>query len=172
VIDGSHAGEVCTADTSDAIYDATEIGESLEVVYLEWKPGECELASTIEASGWIIWFMVAVTGSIFVGLIAIGVTLSRSFTLPVYPKRRMRVEPSEVRCHACDEVMEEGYLPLVSAIQWRRIGEPIGLPHALKGLAGTVGWRGRPRLHAFRCSTCEIVSFQYGKASDDRPGQP
>jgi hypothetical protein len=67
--------------------------------------------------------------------------------------------------------MEEGYLPLVSGIQWRKGSEPIGLPHALKGLAGTVGWRGRPRLHAFRCSRCEIVSFQYGKPSDNQLGQ-
>ncbi|MBW2542472.1 MAG: hypothetical protein JRF15_10300 [Deltaproteobacteria bacterium] len=171
VIDGPHVGEVCTADTSVAIYDATEIGESLEVVYVAWKPGECELSSTVEASGWIIWFMVAVIGSILAGLIALGVTLSRSFTLPVNPKRRMRADPAEIRCHVCGEAMEEGYLPLVSAIQWREIGEPIGLPHALKGLAGTVGWRGRPRLHAFRCSACEVVSFQYGKPSDDRPGQ-
>jgi hypothetical protein len=171
VVGGPHAGEVCTADTSVAIYDATEIGESLEVVYIEWKPGECELDSTIEASGGVIWFMAAVIGSILAGLIALGVTLSRSFTRPVHPKRRMRVEPGEVRCHACGEAMEEGYLPLVSGIQWRKVGEPIGLPHALKGLVGTVGWRGRPRLHAFRCSTCEIVSFQYGKPSDNQPGQ-
>ncbi len=171
VIDGPHAGEVCTADTSVAIYDDTEIGESLEVVYVEWKPGECELASTIEASGWLLWFVVAVIGSILAGLIALGVTLSRSFTRLVNPKRRMKVEAGEVRCHVCGEAMEEGYLPLVSGIQWRRIGEPIGLPHALKGLAGTVGWRGRPRLHAFRCSTCEIVSFQYGNPSENRPGQ-
>jgi hypothetical protein len=172
IVDGPNAEEVCTADTSVAIYDATEIGESLEVVYIEWKPGDCELASTIEASGWIIWFVVAVIGSMLAGLIALGVTLSRSFTRLVNPKRRMRVESGEVRCHVCDEPMEEGYLPLVSGIQWRKAGEPIGLPHALKGLAGTVGWRGRPRLHAFRCSACEIVSFQYGKPSDDRPCQP
>ena len=171
VVDGPHAGQACTADTSVAIYDATEIGESLEVVQVEWKPGECELASTIEASGRLLWFVLAVIGSILAGLIALGIVLTRSFTRPVDPRRRMQVEIGEVRCHACGQAMEEGYLPLVSAIQWRKIGEPIGLPHALKGLAGTVGWRGRPRLHAFRCSTCEIVSFQYGNSSGRQPGQ-
>jgi len=171
VTDGPHAGEACTADTSVAIYDATETGETVEVVYVEWKPGECELVSTISASGRIFWLMTAVIGSMLAGVIALGVTLSRSFTRPAYPKRRMRVERGEVRCHVCREVMEEGYLPLVSGIQWRMPGDAVGLPHALKGLPGTVGWCARPRLHAFRCAQCEVVSFQYGDPSHCRSGK-
>ena len=54
---------------------------------------------------------------------------------------------------------------LLAALHWRAIEEPIGMPHALSGLPGTVGWRTRPRLHGFRCATCSIVTFKYG----DRP---
>lgn len=54
----------------------------------------------------------------------------------------------------------------MAGIHWRQPGQPIGLPHALRGLPGTVGWRARPRLHVFRCVPREIVTFQYG---DPRP---
>jgi hypothetical protein len=58
--------------------------------------------------------------------------------------------------------MAEGYLPILSGIHWRRPDQPIGLPHALSGMPGTVGWKGRPCLHAFRCEACRIVTFGYG----------
>jgi hypothetical protein len=79
----------------------------------------------------------------------------------------MQADPREVRCPACGKAMDEGYVPLLSGMSWRRIGEPIGLPHALTGMPGTVGRRGRPRLHAFRCVPCEIVTLQVGL-----PGAP
>ena len=33
---------------------------------------------------------------------------------------------------------------------------------AIGGFPGTVGWRGRPLVHAFRCTGCEILALQYG----------
>ena len=59
--------------------------------------------------------------------------------------------------------MAEGYLATLSGIHWRDAGQPIGLPHALGGLPGTVSMRRRPMLHAFHCAHCEVVSFQYGR---------
>jgi hypothetical protein len=162
ITEGPHAGEACTADTSPAIFDATELGDVLEVVHFDSRPGECELSSTIEASAQLLWILSGGLGFALLGILAIGTFLTRSFTRPVYPLRRIAADPRGVRCPACGTEMDEGYLPVLSGIHWRKLGEPIGLPHALGGLPGTVGWRGRPRLHAFRCVPCEIVMFQYG----------
>jgi hypothetical protein len=57
ITEGPHAGEACTADTSLAIFDATELGDVLEVVRLDSRPGECELSSTIEASAQLLWII-------------------------------------------------------------------------------------------------------------------
>lgn len=161
---GPHAGEACTADTSAEIFAATEEGQGLEVVYVEWKPGSCELASTIAASARLLWIIAGGLATVVASLLLLGVFLHRSFTRPVHPPRRMDAPPGEVRCPACGKAMDEGYVPLLAGVHWRRLGEPIGLPHALGGLPGTVGRRGRPRLHAFRCVPCEILTLQYGAA--------
>ena len=60
--------------------------------------------------------------------------------------------------------MEEGYLPLQAGVPWRKPGEPIGLANAFHGLPGTVaGLCKRPRVHAYRCEPCEVVTFRYGR---------
>jgi hypothetical protein len=148
---GPDAGESCTADTSLNIYEGTEVGDTLEVVRLESKPGECELTTTIYASAQMLWIISGGVGLVVVGLFALGGVLTRSFTQSVVPKRRIEIDPREVRCPACEKRMDEGYLAVLSGIHWRNAGEPIGLPNALSGLPGTVGWRGRPTLHGFRC---------------------
>jgi hypothetical protein len=163
ITDGPHAGEGCTADTSPAIFDATEVGDALEVVRPDWKLGECELSSTIEASAQLLWVISGGLGFALLGIFAFGFFLTRSFTRPRYPTRRIGVDSRDVRCPACGKEMDEGYLAIIAGIHWRKLGDPIGLPHALGGLPGTVGRRGRPRLHAFRCVPCEIVTFQYGQ---------
>ena len=101
-------------------------------------------------------------------LVLLGSVVTRSFTRPVYPARRMRVSPGDVRCPACGKAMDEGYLPILSGIHWRKLGDPIGLPHALQGLPGTTSLRTRPRLHAFRCTPCEILTLQYGEPAAER----
>jgi hypothetical protein len=161
--EGPHAGQGCTADTSRSIFEATQKGDLLPVVYVEWKPGECELESTIEASAWVLWSFIALLGFLCLLLIGLGAFLHRTFRRPRDPRRRMPVEPRDMRCPVCGKAMDEGYVPLLAGLHWRRIGDPVGLPHALHGLPGTVGWRERPRLHAFRCVPCEIVTLQYGE---------
>jgi hypothetical protein len=162
IVEGPHAGHACTADTSPAFFAATELGTEVEAVYVDWKPGECELSSTIEASAALLWFISGALAFPVAGILAFGAFLTRSFTRPVVPARRIAADPSDLRCPACGKQLDEGYLAILSGIHWRELGQPIGLPHALRGLAGTVGWRARPRLHAFRCVPCEIVTFQYG----------
>lgn len=159
---GPHGGQACTADTSLALYEATPEGALLEVVVVDWKPGTCELSSTIDASGRLLWSFVGVLAAAVLGLLALGAFVHRSFTRAAHPRRRMPVAARDVRCPVCGKAMDEGYLPLLAGLHWRRPGEPVGLPHALRGLPGTVGWRERPRLHAFRCAPCEIVTLQYG----------
>lgn len=166
---GTHAGMSCTAGTSAEIYESMEPGARLEVVYLDAKPGDCELVSTIEASRLVLALFVGMLGGILVFLTGIGVLLTRTFTRPGAPERRMEADPREVRCPACGKRMEEGYVPLLAGLHWRTPGQPVGLPHVLSGLPGTVGRRSRPRLHAFRCVPCEVLTLQYGRP-DARSG--
>lgn len=167
--EGSHAGTSCTAGTSAAIYEATEPGERLAVVYLDAKPGDCELVTTIEASRTVLALFVGLLGGVLTFLIGVGIFLTRSFTRAGEPDRPMHADPRDVRCPACGKAMDEGYVPLVAGLHWRARGEPIGLPHALRGLPGTVGMRGRPKLHAFRCVPCEILTLQYGRPDGRTP---
>jgi hypothetical protein len=160
--DGSQAGNSCTARTSSAIHAAAEPGQTFEVVYFGERPGDCVLASTMGASRIVLFAIIGGLAGLLLLLVGVGVWLQKSFSRPAAPRRRMRVVPDSVRCPSCGGAMDEGYLPLLAGTHWRRLGEPIGLPHALGGLPGTVGWRGRPLVHAFRCAGCEILTFQYG----------
>jgi hypothetical protein len=165
---GSQIGQACTAGTSKAIYDAAQSGQSFEVVYFEERPGDCVLSSTVEKSGLLLWSLTVAIGSVLLLIVGIGFWLQRSYTTPRAPQRRMDADPGAVRCPSCASQMLEGYLPLLAGIHWRSLGEAIGVPHALSGLPGTVGRLARPRLHAFRCASCEIISFQYGEAGGSR----
>jgi hypothetical protein len=142
---GTQAGQACIASPSRAIYESTEPGASLEVVYFEERPGDCVLTSTIEASGLLLFAVSAGLAAVLLLLLAGGLAIHRSFARRVVPRRPMPVPPGSVRCPVCGGTI------------------PIGLPHALSGLPGSVGWRGRPVLHAFRCTGCEILTLQYGK---------
>lgn len=153
--------QACTAKTSAAHYESAQMGDPLEVVYFDDRPGECVLVATVENSGLVLW---SISGVLFFGLllvVSLGLWLQRTFTRPQAPRRRML--QGRIACPGCGKDMEEGYVPLLAGLHWREIGEPIGLPHALRGLPGTVGWRERPRLHAFRCQSCELLTLQYGE---------
>jgi hypothetical protein len=156
--------QACTAKTSAAHYESLQTGDPLEVVTLDDRPGECVLVATVENSGLVLW---SISGVLFFGLLlalALGLWLQRTFTRPEAPRRRMLVD--RMTCPGCGKEMEEGYVPLVAGLHWREIGEPVGLPSALRGLPGTVGWRERPRLHSFRCQACELLTLQYGQPFD------
>jgi len=112
----------------------------------------------------VLWALTG--GFASVALLLLGITLGihRSYARPGFPQRRMDLDPGAVACPACGGKMAEGYLPVLAGVHWREPGAPVGLPNALSGLPGTVGWRRRPLVHAFRCGTCEIISFQYGRS--------
>jgi hypothetical protein len=160
--DGARAGRHCTAKTSRSHLARLAPGDALEVVVPEGRPDECVLVATLENSAALLW---AIGGGValFLGmLVAAGLALQRSFTRRLPPTTRFDLASGGLACPRCDAPMSEGYLPLLAGLHWREPGQPVGLPHALSGLPGTVGWRGRPRLHAYRCTQCEIVTLQYG----------
>jgi hypothetical protein len=167
---GPHAGRICSANAPLSVYERAEPGASLPVVYLAERPGDCVLASTVETSAFLLWALVPGLVCVVLLFLGIGIWLQRSFTRPGLPRNPMQVAPDAVACPVCGAGMVEGYLPLLAGVHWREIGEPIGLPHALGGLPGTVGWRGRPLLHAFRCAGCEVITFRYGFAKPVRIG--
>jgi hypothetical protein len=166
---GSQAGHACTAGASAAVFDASEVGDVLEVVYFEARPGDCVLVSTVENSGLLLWALTGGVAGLLLLVVAGGLTLHHSFAMPRHPARRMALAAAAPHCPVCAAPMAEGYLPLLAGVHWREPGAPIGLPHALSGLPGTLGWRNRPALHAFRCAACEIVSFQYGHPAGTDP---
>ncbi len=153
---GPQRGETCTAR------GRAEAGDLLPVVHLPERPGECELEATVEASGALLWAISGALAAIALLLVWIGLVLQRSFREPGVPARRIETGEAPA-CPTCAEGMAEGYVVPLAGVHWRQAGEPVGLPHALGGLPGTVGWRGRPRLHAFRCTQCEVLTLRYGK---------
>jgi hypothetical protein len=116
----------------------------------------------------VLWFVSGGLGLLLLMILGFGIWVHRSYITAGLPQRRMEVDPGAVQCPVCGGKMDEGYLPLLAGMHWRLLGEPIGLPHALSGLPGTVGWRGRRLVHAFRCSGCEVITFQYGDSPAER----
>jgi hypothetical protein len=165
---GTRSGEACTAKTSAAHHEALEIGDPLAIVHRADRPDECVLVATIENSAIVLWSLTAGLGGVVLLILAGAVLITRSFTASPFLTSYMDVDAKRVSCPQCGAEMAEGYLALLAGLHWRDAGEPIGLPHALSGLPGTVGWRARPRLHAFRCESCSIVTFKYGLESARR----
>jgi hypothetical protein len=164
---GSRAGNACTASTSQGHHEALRIGELLAVVYRTERPGECVLLATLENSAALLWSLTGAIGVVILLILWAGVAAQRSFTAPAFLTSYLDADAKDVTCPQCGAEMVEGYLALLAGLHWRQIDEPIGMPHALRGLPGTVGWKTRPRLHGFRCERCSVVTFKYG----DRPGE-
>lgn len=159
---GSWEGHACTASTSRAHHQALRIGDALAVVYRAERPGECVLAATLENSAALLRSLTGAIAIVFLLILWAGVIVHRSFTATVFLTSYLDADAKDVTCPQCHAEMTEGYLALLAGLHWRRIDEPIGVPHALSGLPGTVGWRARPRLHGFRCQACGIITFKYG----------
>jgi hypothetical protein len=163
ITSGSQRGLVCTAKTSVTQLERAEPGDVLAVVLPDGKPGDCVLAATLENSAALLWALSGTGAAVLLLIVLIGLFVQRSFTAPGTLTSALDGDPKDMTCPQCGRDMAEGYLPLLAGLHWREIGDPIRVPHALAGLPGTVGWRGRPRLHAFRCEPCEIITFRYGK---------
>jgi len=160
--EGSAAGHSCSADTSRAHHAVLAVGDVLAVVHRPEVPGACELEATLANSLVVVATTSGLIGAVGLAVLVIALFVHRSHARPGYPTTRLDPQRGAVSCPACGSVMAEGYLVLLAGLHWRRLGEPVGVPHALRGLPGTAGLRGRPRLHAFRCERCSVATFRYG----------
>jgi len=155
---GPETGTRCFAKTSETL---AEPGETLQVAY---RPSTqtCVARATVERSAALLWALSSGLGCVLLLIALVGLGLQRAFTRPAAPQRRMEVDRDALACPACGGKLTEGYVVPLAGVHWREPDQPIGMPSALGGLPGTVSWRGRRRLHAFRCASCEILIAQYG----------
>jgi hypothetical protein len=165
ILDGRAADQVCTTKTSFGHHAALREGDVLAVVYDRERPGACELEATLVNSLVVLGAMSGGIGLAALAVLVVALFVHRSFSRPGYPSTHLDAEGKAILCPACGAEMAEGYLVPLAGLHWRRLGEPVGVPHALGGLPGSVGWRGRPRLHAFRCAPCGVVTFRHADAA-------
>ena len=155
-------GESCTAPAGSSALEDFEPGDRVRAIRRADRPGVCELVSTVESARALLTAMAAVIASLLLGVFLVASVVSRSVSQRPALTTRFDGLGSPFPCPRCGKPMEEGYLPLLAGVHWRHQDDPVGLPHALGGLPGTVGLRRRPKLHAFRCEPCQAVIFRYG----------
>jgi hypothetical protein len=152
----------CTAQTSKAVFDAAQVGDTFEIVRKPGRPDQCYLTSSLALSGLILAGLSGLTLTALALSLGVAWFAQRSFAGAI--KLTSEFAPGDlpnVSCCGCSAAMEPGYIVPFGGIHWREQDQPIGLPTAFGGLPGTVGWRGRPRLQAFRCEACGIVTFKH-----------
>jgi hypothetical protein len=153
--------ETCKAHLGASSLSEYELGDRVLAYRRADRPGVCELEVTIDAARALLVASAALLVALLLGILLVAKVVSRS--LSETPSLTTQFDTGQpLACPRCTKPMAEGYLPLLAGIHWRRVSEPVGIPHALKGLPGTVGWWGRPRVHAYRCEACEVVTFRYG----------
>jgi hypothetical protein len=163
ITSGSQTGEHCTVKVGRRYFAELEPGDPIAVITYADRPSDCELADTLEASEALLTAVGAALAIVYLLLLLLGFLVQRSFTQIPELSSRFDAIPDPVTCARCQKPMREGYLVPLSGLHWRSGGQPIGLPNIFGGLPGSVGWRGRPCLHAYRCEGCEIATFRYGK---------
>ncbi|HML96790.1 MAG TPA: PF20097 family protein [Thermodesulfobacteriota bacterium] len=164
----------CSFTVSKLTYDVLVRRDKLVVSYLPSDPSVCTLPDSLSASRTVLMSMMAVAGALL--LLAAGFTVHvyRSFRdpdpgNPVKLTTGFDLPPGEPRCPRCGGEMTEGYIPSSAGIPWRDRNDPVGMPTIASGLPGTKSILKRPRLHAYRCPDCNIVTFKYGGGSS--PGK-
>jgi len=162
----------CSFPVSKLTYDVLVRRDELVVSYLPSDPSVCTLPDSLSASRTILMSMMAVSGVLL--LLAAGFTVHvyKSFRNPdpgnpVGLTTELDLPPGLPRCPHCGEGMAEGYIPSSAGIPWRDRDDPVGMPTIASGLPGTKSFLKRPRLHAYRCPDCSIVTFKYGGGSSD-----
>ena len=105
--------------------------------------------------GAIVWLLFVLVPGIIGSLL---ITNTRS-------EKDIKLEIGEMKCPECFMLMEEGYIPVTSGINWRGKEKSVGMVTVFSGLPGTVWWNpfNRPKLPGFHCSKCKVVLFKYGR---------
>lgn len=161
---GGAGGEICKADFGVTSLEDHTPGDRVRAYRRSDRPGKCLLEDAAEASRVLLASLVAMIVVMLLGLVLAAMVATRK--LREVPVLTTRLDPAlgSTECLRCARPMGEGYLPLLSGIHWRELGDPVGIPTVFGGLPGTVRWWGaRPMAHAFRCESCEVVLFRYGK---------
>ncbi len=165
----------CSFTVSKLTYDVLVRRDKLVVTYLPSDPSVCTLPDSLSATRTILMSMMGVAGTLL--LLAAGFTVHvyRSFRKPAPGKpvaltTELGLPPGKVDCPRCGAEMTEGYIPTSAGIPWRDRDDPVGMPTISSGLPGTMSLIKRPKLHAYRCPACGIVTFKYG--TDNVRGKP
>lgn len=157
----------CKISVSKRTYDVISKRDQLLVSYLPDDPAQCTIPNSLELNRYLVLSVLAV--AIFLLLLAAGFIfyIYRSFKklssrnlVPL--TNNLGLQENKLNCPRCRSQMKEGYLPTVGGISWRDRGDPVGIPTMLTGLPGTTFFLKRPKLHAYRCESCHIITFKYG----------
>lgn len=159
--------ETCTAYLGYVRIEDYAPGDEMRVYRRVDRPGRCEAEASVDAARALLMSLSSVVVVLLLGVVWVAMRVGRRLAAPALTTRFDRPEAprpasAPLACPRCAKPMEEGYLPLQSGVHWRAVDQPVGFPHPLRGLPGTVGWRNRPRVHAYRCESCEVLTFRYG----------
>ncbi len=164
--DGKEAA--CRLGVSKNTYDVIGRRDELSVTYLPDHPSRCTLPHSLEMNRLLAYSLVG--AAVFLLLLAAGfcIYIYRSFKKPppgnpVALTTDLGLPGQSLSCPRCGVEMTEGYMPTVGGVSWRDRGDPVGVPSMLSGLPGTTFWVKRPKLHAYRCEDCHIITFKYGE---------
>ncbi len=156
----------CDLSVSKTTFNSFDKKDELLITYNPSKQAQCSLSFNITLNYYILLSILGL-GLLFL-LMTLGFTyyVYKSFKKPARDKlvaTTTRLDLEKIDCPKCGLIMTEGYLPTVGGVCWREKDDPVGIPTILSGLPGTTFWARRPKLHAFHCKGCEIITFKYGK---------
>jgi len=85
-----------------------------------------------------------------------------------------------LRCPQCQQTMQTGFLPVSQGMHFIR-GDGKAASHFAEDIPGTHAIMRTNKLPAYRCKSCELILFQYGRdtarrierlLASDEPAQP
>ena len=155
----------CDLSVSKTAFDSFDKRDELLVVFNPSKPDECSLPFNIELNYYILLSIMGLSFLFLLITLGFAYYIYKSFKKPTADKlvaTTTKLDLENINCPKCGLAMTEGYLPPIGGVSWRDKDDPVGIPTILSGLPGTTFWVKRPKLHAFHCKDCRIITFKYG----------
>lgn len=156
----------CGFEVSRAGYDEIDPDQPITVTYVDRDPTTCMPPHIIATSRPFFYALVALAVFAILLVATFARVLRTAFRRPPVGEGMVlttELGVSEMACPRCRAPMSEGYIPGGYGIAWRDRNEAIGLPGPFNSLPGSTFWFRRPKLHAFRCAECEIITLRYGR---------
>ena len=156
----------CTISVSKRTYDVIGKRDEFLISYLPDDPAQCTIPNSLELNRYLVITVLAVAVLLLVLAAGFIFYIYKSFKKPsprhpVPLTNNLGIPGDGLECPKCGSGMTEGYLPAVGGVSWRDRGDPVGIPTMLTGLPGTTFWLKRPKLHAYHCKSCHIITFKY-----------